>query len=84
MCHGEGRLRIKLIGKDPLDQLSFLPTALGLGTQGRHLRAAFLSIEMKPGLAASQSLLPPTDGEMRVRLLERAVFDRSSISHHLV
>ena len=81
--HGEGRLRVKLIGQNSLNQLSSLPAAMALGPQRRHLHAAFFPIEMKPGLAAfSQGLLPPPDGEVRIWLLERAVFD--SIGHEFV
>ena len=81
--HRKGRLRVKLIGQHPLNQLSSLPAALGLGTQRRHLYTAFLPIEMKPGLATfCQSLLSPPDGEARFRLLECAVFDR--IGHQFV
>src|SRR5262249_10334478 len=81
--HGKGRLRVKLIGQHPLDQLSSLPAALRLGPQGRHLHAAFLPIEMKPGLATfCQGLLSPPDGEVPSRLLECAVFDR--IGHEFV
>jgi hypothetical protein len=49
--HGKGRLRVKLIGQHPLDQLSSLPAALRLGTQRRHFHTAFFPIEMKPRLA---------------------------------
>jgi hypothetical protein len=66
--HDEGRLRIKLIGQDALDQLSSLPATLRLGTQGRHLCAAFLPIGMKPGLAIFCQ-----DGEMRIRNLAALV-----------
>jgi hypothetical protein len=49
--HRKGRLRVKLIGQHPLNQLSSLAAAVGPGTQRRHLDAAFLPIEMKPGPA---------------------------------
>ena len=42
-----------LISRRVLNQLSSLAAAYGPGTQGRHLHAAFLPIEMKPGLATS-------------------------------
>jgi hypothetical protein len=75
--HGKGRSCIKLIGQHPLNQLSSLAAALGPSTQGRHLHAAFLPIEMKPELATlDQSLLSPSDGKVPIRLLECAVFDR--------
>ena len=80
--HGKCRLRVKLIGQHPFNQFSSLPTALGLGSQGRHLHATFLPIEMKPGLATSQVLLSPADGEVPIRLLECAVFDR--VGHEFV
>jgi hypothetical protein len=71
------RLRVELIGQHPFDQFPSLPAALGLDTQRRHLHAAFLPIEMKPGLATfCQGLLSPPDGEVPVRLPEGAVFDR--------
>jgi len=42
-----------------------------------HLYAAFLPIEMKPGLSAfCRGLLPPANGEMPIRLLKCAVLDR--------
>src|SRR6267143_4510321 len=77
---GKRRLRAKLIGQRPLNQLSSLP---GARIQGRHLHTAFLPIEMKPGLATfSRGLLPPADGEMPIRLLKCTVLDR--IGYELV
>src|SRR6266446_2199440 len=77
---GKRRLRAKLIGQRPLNQLSSLP---GARTPGRHLYAAFLPVEMKPGLATfCQGLLPPADGKMPIRLLKCAVFD--GIAYQLV
>src|SRR5258708_16032295 len=69
---GKGRLRVKLIGQCPLNQLSSLP---GARSQGRHLHAAFLPIEMKPGLATLCRGLLPADSEMPIRLLKCAVLD---------
>jgi hypothetical protein len=74
--HGKGRLRVKLIGQHSFDQFPSLPAALGLGTQRRHLHAAFFPIEMKPWLSIFwQGLLSPPDGEAPIRLLECPVFD---------
>ena len=63
-----------------LNQLSSLSDTMG---EGRHLHAALLPVEMKPGVATfSHGFEPPSDGEMPVRLLKCAVFDR--IGHELV
>src|SRR5262249_38283913 len=81
--HGKGRSRVKLIGQHQLDPVSSLATALRLGIKGRHLYAAFLAIEMKPGFATfCEGLLSPPDGEMSIRLLECAVLGR--IRHEFV
>src|SRR5262245_12534587 len=77
------RLRTKLIGERLLNQLSSLPATHGGSAQGRHLYAAFLPIEMKPGLATfAHGFQPPADGEMSVRVLKCAVLDR--IGYQLV
>jgi hypothetical protein len=77
--HGKGRLCVKLIGQSPLDQLPFLAGALGPGTQGRYLHAAFLPIEMKLGpTTLYQSLLSPSDRKVPIRLLECDVRARGS------
>ena len=81
--HRKGCSRVKLIGQHPLDRLSSLPAAVGLGTQGRHRHAAFLPIELEPGLATfCLGFLPPAEGKVSIRLLECAVFGR--IRHEFV
>jgi hypothetical protein len=50
--HRKRGLRVELIGQRPLDQSSSLPGALRSCVRRRHLHAAFLPIELKPGLAS--------------------------------
>jgi len=80
---GKRRLRAELIGQRSLNQLSPLRRAC---TQGRQVNAAFLPIDVKPGLTAfCQGILPPAHGEMPIRLLKCAVFDRiryQLVQHH--
>jgi len=72
--HGKRRLRIKLLGKRPLNQLPSLSGAMG---DRWHVHAAFFPIELKPGLATfSHGFEPPSNGEAPIRLLKCAVFDR--------
>src|SRR5262245_28769417 len=66
--------RTELIRQHSLDQRSSLA---GTANRGRHLYAGFFPVDMKPGLAfLFRDFLAPADGEMSIRLFERAVLNR--------